>query len=137
LHVGQELPHTLVHGDIIKTNVMRDNLGKIYIIDFSVANYYPRIQELAVFLCDVAFDKEHPETFMDNYKLVLEEYRRNVSLTPFEASSLPLYVRTAHAMHVICATYEKKANNNDSIENQYFIDIGRAGLVFTAQLWNK
>jgi len=48
----ETLPHCFVHGDILRTNVIKDNEGKIWIIDFSVSNYYPRIQELAVLACD-------------------------------------------------------------------------------------
>ena len=48
-----KLPHCFVHGDIIVTNVMKDKNGKIWIIDFAVSNYYPRIQELAVLACNM------------------------------------------------------------------------------------
>jgi Ser/Thr protein kinase RdoA (MazF antagonist) len=133
----KQLPHRLVHGDIIKTNVMKDKTGKIYIIDFSVANFYPRIQELAVLLCNIFFDENHPDTFMDNYKLALDEYQKGIPLTPLEISSLPLYVKVAHAMHVLCATYEKEAKGNDSAENRYWLELGRKGLDFTIQLWKK
>jgi len=37
----EELPHCFVHGDIITTNVMRDSTDQLWIIDFSVSNYYP------------------------------------------------------------------------------------------------
>ena len=30
--------------------------------------------------------------------------------------------------HVLCATYEKKVNNNNTKENEYFINIGKSGL---------
>ena len=31
-------------------------------------------------------------------------------------------------MHVLRATYEKKANNDNSEENEYFLNIGKSGL---------
>lgn len=126
-----ELPHCFVHGDIIKTNVIKDNKGKLYIIDFSVSSYYPRVQELAVLLCNLLFDEDNPETFNDNYKLALEEYRKYITLTEKEIEILPLYVRVAHVMHVLCATYEKVAMGNDSSENDYWINLGKKGLKFT------
>lgn len=43
-----ELPKAFVHGDLIKPNLIMDGHGDIYVVDFSVANTYPRIQELAV-----------------------------------------------------------------------------------------
>ncbi len=39
-----DLPHTFVHGDFTKANVLNGDDGKVYILDFSVANWYPRIQ---------------------------------------------------------------------------------------------
>ena len=58
----KSLPTAFVHGDIIRTNVMRDKNGKLYILDFSVANNYPRIQELAVLLCNLLYDDKNPRT---------------------------------------------------------------------------
>ncbi len=131
-----ELPHCFVHGDIIKTNVIRDKNGKLYITDFSVSSYYPRVQELAVLLCNMLFDEDKPDTFPEYYKLALEEYQSHNELTREEIKALPLFVRVAHVMHILCATFEKKANKNDTAENEYWINLGRKGLVYTTQLWN-
>lgn len=114
------LPHCFVHGDITKTNTMKDKNGKIYILDFAVANYYPRIQELAVLICDLLSK--------NSFKEILHEYQKYIKLTFDEIKKLPLYVKLAHAMHVLCGTYEKKVNYNTSAENEYFIKIGRVGL---------
>jgi Ser/Thr protein kinase RdoA (MazF antagonist) len=131
----EELPHCFVHGDIIKTNVLKDNEGKLYIIDFSVSSYYPRIQELAVLLCNMLFDEDKPETFQGNYELTLEEYQKSIPLTGEEIEALPLFVKVAHAMHIICATYEKKVKDNRSAENDYWIKLGKKGLRFTISSW--
>jgi len=127
----EKLPHCFVHGDIIKTNVMKDKNGKLYIIDFSVSSYYPRIQELAVLLCNMLFDEDNPETFPDYYKLAVEEYQKHNTLTKKEIEILPLFVKVAHVMHVLCATYEKVAKGNDSIENDYWINLGKKGLKYS------
>jgi Ser/Thr protein kinase RdoA (MazF antagonist) len=130
-----ELPHSFVHGDIIKTNVLKDKDGKLYIIDFSVSSYYPRIQELAVLLCNMLFDEDNPKTFQANYDLALEEYQKAIQLTEKEIEVLPLFVKVAHAMHAICATYEKVVKNNNSAENEYWINLGKVGLRFTTLSW--
>ena len=127
----ETLPHCFVHGDIIKTNVIKDKNNKIWIIDFSVSNYYPRIQELAVLACDVLFNKDNKTESEQNLKEVLKEYQKVIKLTPMELESLPIYIQFAHAMHVLCATYEKKVNNNNSKENEYFLNIGKSGLFCT------
>ena len=126
----KKLPHCFVHGDIIKTNVIKSRNGELYILDFSVASHYPRIQELAVLLCNMLFDEDKPETFNQYYHLSLVEYRKYNSLTTHEEDVLPLFVKVAHAMHVICATYEKEVNNNESAENSYWINLGRKGLAY-------
>ncbi len=131
----QDLPHCFVHGDLIKTNVMRDNLDHLYILDYSVANYYPRIQELAVLLCDFLFDKDNLSDFSKVYDFVINEYQKYDKLEKTELENLPLFVKLAHAMHVLCATYEKKVKNNQTQENDYFINLGRIGLLYTSKHW--
>ena len=124
----ETLPHCFAHGDIIRTNVIKDKNNKIWIVDFSVSNYYPRIQELAVLACDILFNKDNKEEGEQNLKDALEEYQKTIKLTPRELESLPTYIKLAHAMHVLCATYEKKVNNNNTEENKYFLNIGKSGL---------
>lgn len=126
-----KLPHCFVHGDIINTNVIKDNSGKLYIVDYSVANIYPRIQELAVMLCDLFFDKEHKQNFSKTFDLVLNEYQTINPLTPDEIRTLPTFIQTAHAMHILITNYEKVVKNNDSEENRFYQSEGREGLAFT------
>lgn len=122
----RKLPYSLVHGDIIKTNVLKDKRGKLFIIDFSVANYYPRIQELAVLLCSVLFNEKHPD-IKRMQRFVLHEYQKYVGLTEYELKAFPLYCEAAHAMHVLEASYAK-AKGNMSRENDYWLRLGRIGL---------
>lgn len=130
-----KLPHSFVHGDIIDTNVIKDENGNLWIIDFSVSNYYPRIQELAVLLCDLAFDQKKLDTFENNYDLVLAEYQKETKITKKEIEVLPTYLRAAHAMHIIGAMSDI-VQNGDSQENQHWLKNGRKGLQFTSKLWN-
>ena len=124
----ETLPHCFAHGDIIRTNVIKDKNNKIWIVDFSVSNYYPRIQELAVLACDILFNKDNKKESEQNLKDALEEYQKVIKLTSRELMSLSTYIKLAHAMHILCATYEKKVNNNNSKENEYFLNIGKYGL---------
>jgi len=130
-----DLPHCFVHGDITKTNTMKSANGDIYILDFAVANYYPRIQELAVILCDLFFHPKNPNEFPKNYELALNEYQNYIPLTDDELKKLPNYVKLAHSMHILLANYEKVANKNSSSENEYFLGIGRVGLRYINQIW--
>jgi Ser/Thr protein kinase RdoA (MazF antagonist) len=98
---------------------MKDREGKIWIIDFSVSNYYPRIQELAVLACNLFFDLHSKFRSQKNLGIALEAYQKKIKLTLKELEALPDYIRLAHAMHVLCANYCKKAEHNNSKENQY------------------
>ncbi len=131
------LPFCFVHGDITKTNVMKAKDGQLYILDFAVANYYPRIQELAVILCDLFFDPNHVNTFPKIYTQALTWYQKHLPLTKLEIASLPFYIKIAHVMHVLLATYEKRARKNISQENDHFLSIGRKGLIYTSKLWKN
>lgn len=127
----KKLPHALVHGDIIKTNVILSSTGKVYIIDFAVANYYPRIQEIAIILCNMLFDEDHPQQFRKFYDLALEEYQKKILLTPDELSLLPLFITIQHAMHVVGAVREEKIKHNEpSVEDTYWLEQGRKGLEY-------
>ena len=124
----ETLPHCFVHGDLIKTNIIKDKSNKIWVVDFSVSNYYPRIQELAVLACDILFNRNDKKKNEQNLRDALEEYQKTIPLMPRELYCLPTYIKLAHAMHVLCATYEKKVNKNNSEENEYFLNIGKSGL---------
>ncbi len=123
-----ELPHSFVHGDIISTNLMKDENDKLWIIDFAVSNYYPRIQELAVLASDVLFNAESQTESQRNLDVGLEEYQKRIQLTDRELKALPIYIKIAHAMHVLCSSYEKGAQNNTTEENEYWLKRGRQGL---------
>lgn len=123
-----KLPHCFVHGDIITTNVMKDNNGKLWIIDFSVSNYYPRIQEIVILACDILFDAKDKIGNKDNLKIVLREYQKKIKLTTKELETIPLYIKLAHAMHILSANYQKIVKKNNSGENEYFLEKGRRGL---------
>lgn len=131
----KSLPHCFIHGDITKTNVVKDNSNRLRIIDFAVSNYDPRIQELALLFCDLFFDPQKPESFIKTYEFAISEYQQYTTLTPDEIAKLPIYIKLAHAMHLLCANYEKIVLKNASAENNYFLNIGRVGLDYTSKLW--
>ncbi len=123
-----DLPHCFVHGDIISTNVIKDDNDELWIVDFSVSNHYPRIQELAVLGCDLLFDKKNKAKSEKNFNIALLEYQKRVPLTDKEINALPTYIKLAHAMHVLRANYERVVGNNTSVENESFLELGRYGL---------
>lgn len=127
------LPHSFIHGDLIATNLVRAKDDKLYIIDFAVANYYPRIQELAVLLCDLLFVNDK-EKYLANYNLALKVYQETVKLTKEELHALPTYIKLAHAMHIVPATREKTKGNNLP-ENEFWLKSGQEGVRIASELW--
>lgn len=133
----ETLPYAFVHGDMIRTNLIKTSGGKIYVVDFSVSNWYPRIQELAVLFCDAFFNPNNTISFPAIYQKVISEYQEYIKLTETETQHLSNYVKLAHGMHVLLANYEKLINKNASEENEYFLNTGRTGLKYTSEIWNK
>lgn len=124
-----ELPHCYVHGDIISTNVLKDKNEKLWIIDFAVSNYYPRIVDIAVTTCNLCFDEKDKHNSDIRANVLLDEYQKNIILTEKEKEALPLFIKIAHSMHVLIASYYKAENMYDSDENEYWVLQGRKGLL--------
>lgn len=128
-----KLPHCFVHGDVITTNVLKGKDSAIYILDFACSNYYPRIQELAVFVGLSLFDPKNPQSFSQYYKIVLEEYQKNIKLTSAELEALPFYIKLAHTMEFLGATLDWKLHFNSSPENMSALKVGLAGLKYMSK----
>jgi Ser/Thr protein kinase RdoA (MazF antagonist) len=129
----ETLPHCFVHGDIIDTNILRDEFGKLWIIDFSVSNFNPRIQELAVLSCNL-FNRKTPNEFDENFRIALQEYEKVLKLTDRERILLPTWIKVAHAMHIIGAT-RSKVRGEVTQENHHWLEAGRDGLFYISQIW--
>lgn len=130
------LPHCFVHGDIRSTNVMRHSDGQAYIIDFSVANWYPRILEMAVVCCGLLFNPAKSDEFPQKYKWALEKYAQSgVQFTENEHKLLPLFVRLAHAANIIGSSSPEATNYISEEENLHWRRLGKTGLNFTTSSW--
>lgn len=123
------LPKAFVHGDIISTNVMLDKNSKIWIIDFAVSNYLPRIIDLAVISCNMCLDKNSKENTYRKISLLLSEYNKYNELTDYELETFGTFYRVANAMHILQTQYIIKTDG-DSEENQYWLNEGIVGYSF-------
>ena len=121
-----KLPMGFVHGDIISTNVMVDNNSKVWIIDFAVSNYLPRIIDLAVTSCNMCLDKKSEDKTYENIALLLSEYNKYNKLTDYELETFGTFYKLANAMHIMQPTYIIKTDG-DSEENQYWLNEGMVG----------
>lgn len=123
-----QLPHAFVHGDFTKTNVLKGNDGKVCILDFSVANWYPRIQELAVIAANLTHDNDKDVSLVERCVQIADKYSQFNPLTEAERRHLPSYALAGVAMEFMGAHQEKHINGNDNEETDYWLNLGRQGL---------
>lgn len=101
----------------------------MYIVDFSVANWYPRIQELAVIIANLLNDEYGNRTYTDNLKQVVRLYiEEGGELAEEEVRALPAYARVAYAAELVGAHRERLESDRPPKENQYWLHLGRIGL---------
>jgi len=124
----ESLPHCFVHGDFTKANVMKGNDGKIYVLDFSVANWYPRIQELAVIAANLLHDETKSMSLREKTEMVSSQYSEINPLTAEEKQYLYDYALAGVAMEFIGSHQEKFIKGNTTEETEYWLNLGRNGL---------
>lgn len=122
-----DLPHAFVHGDIIKTNLVKADAGGLYVIDFSVANWYPRIQELAVIAANLLHE-EGGASLQERCDQVAEEYGQFNPLSDIERKHLYDYALAGVAMEFLGSHQERYINGDDSSETDFWFNLGREGL---------
>lgn len=126
----RRLPHCFVHGDITKSNVIKSSDGEMHIIDYSVANWYPRIQELAVIIGNLMNDEQSGDSLLQVMQKVVTKYvEQGGELTTVEMEALPAYARAAYAMEFIGASIEKFLRRNETDENDYWRNLGWTGIM--------
>lgn len=128
-----KLPKGFVHGDIISTNVMKDTNNSLWIIDFAVSNYLPRIIDLAIIACNMCLIKDSKEKTINNIALLLSEYNKYNRLTDYELECFGVFYKLANAMHIMCTLYITKTEG-ESEENDYWYNEGVTGLSYSDEI---
>lgn len=123
-----DLPHVFVHGDLTKANIVKADNGDIYVLDFSVANWYPRTQELAVIVANLMHDKNDRRSLKEKCELVSKLYSQFGTLTEEERKHLLAYALAGISMEMLGGLQEKYINGHDSEETAFWIETGREGL---------
>lgn len=123
-----ELPTCFVHGDLTKANIIAGDDGKLYVIDFSVANIYPRIQELVVMAASLMFDESHELPLQDRIETLARLYiEQGGELTAVEHDSMYDYALAALAMEYL-GSLRQRLVHGDSEEIRHWQHIGISGL---------
>lgn len=124
------LPKAFVHGDIINTNVIKDNDSRIWIIDYAVSNYLPRIVELAVIACNLCLDEKSEDNTINRISFLLCEYNKYNKLQDCEINAFEVFYKIANAMHILQTQYIIRTEG-DSPENSYWLNEGMVGYTFS------
>lgn len=122
----KRLPYAFVHGDIRSANTMLDINNRVWIVDFAVSNYLPRIIDLAVTSCDMCLDRSSSEKTLENITLLLEEYNKYHQLTNYELEVFRIFYRLVNAMYIL-QTHFYINEYGDSEENQDLLSRGTFG----------
>lgn len=132
-----KLHYSFVHGDIISSNVIKDKDEKLWIIDFAVSNYLPRIIDLVVTGYNLCQDPNSRENTIKNLKLIVNEYEKYNKLTDYEKEIMPLFYDIGNAMGILQINYLKQ-NNDYSEEDEYWLNVSEEGLKFSNKgFWNE
>ncbi len=115
------------HADIIKSNLILDDEGKIWVIDFSVLNYLPRVIELAVAMFGVCLTNDR-EISIDNMNILINEYNKYNKLDSYEISNLPIIFNCISAMNILQTSFIK-ATDETFEENEHWLSEGRKGIL--------
>lgn len=116
------LPKTYIHGDIINTNLIKEQ-EKIWLIDFSVLNYLPRIIELVVIAYSICIDDNRGDS-INRLNYFLSQYHQQSKITQLELDVFNIVLNAMGAMSIMQSSYIK-ANSENFEENQYWLDKGK------------
>ena len=132
-----KLVYSFVHGDIISSNVMKDKNNKLWIIDFAVSNYLPRIVDLAVTSCNLCLNPNSKAKTIESTKMILEEYQKYIKLNEYELETFPLFYDLANAMGILQISYLNSIGEA-SDEDKFWLEESEKGLSFSDNnFWNS
>lgn len=124
-----QLTKCFVHGDIISTNTLLSNDGKVWILDFAVSNTYPKIQELAVMATSLLADNENFVPLRERVKRVQKAYlAAGGTLTDYEQQVLFDYAIAGAAMEYMGGHKAKFIDKEDPEESDHWIELGKKAL---------
>ena len=121
------LPTTLIHADLTAGNVLLGPDGEITVLDFALANRWPRLQELAVIAASLLHGS--PAALPARMDTVARLYSAvgPQPLTPAEEAAVPAVGRAAAAMELLGGLNQWRQGNRGP-ETDSLIDIGTTGL---------
>jgi Ser/Thr protein kinase RdoA (MazF antagonist) len=121
------LPHALIHADLTAGNVLLSPDGEVTILDFALANRWPRLQELAVIAASLMHSA--PGSLPERMQRVAGLYSAvaEFPLTAEEAGALDEFGRCAAAMELL-GGLNMWMQGARGPETDLLVSLGTAGL---------
>ena len=122
-----KLIYGFVHGDLWTANIIKDNTGKLYYIDFCASNYLPRVIDVAISIVDLCLDVNDLEISKIRIKTFLKAYEAVSKLTKYEKECLKTFMKIHEASSLLNTIREKHEGNN-TVSNQETLENSRLKL---------
>jgi len=130
------LPKSFTHGDMTRTNIIKDKKGNLWLIDFSVSNYMARIIEIIIICAELALINDNEYDSIKRVRYCFETWCQKVNATDIEKKSFPLLFSVASAINIMNPQAEIQ-QGNDSIENIEQMQKGMWGLSFGFDMFRE
>jgi Ser/Thr protein kinase RdoA (MazF antagonist) len=124
------LPHALIHADLTAGNVLLGPDGEITVLDFALANYWPRLQEIAVIAASLMHGSPAAGPRLPERMAAAARMYSAVAATPLtaaEQAALDSFGRWAAAMELL-GGLNMWLQGNRGPETDLLITIGTTGL---------
>lgn len=101
-----KLPLCFIHGDLISSNIMKDEKGKLWLIDFYESGTGVRILDVVKILNSVIFLYYDTENSKKLEKYFIEKYQKYSKLTEYELKILPILRKADSYVGLMLGEYD-------------------------------
>jgi len=101
-------PRCIIHGDLNKTNILKNKRGQYCLLDLGCLDFNARIVDVAIFLAQFCLDlKLNLEKNREIINLATGHYQKFHKLEKKELHSLPILIKATYAAYIIQSSYLK------------------------------